>query len=72
MSATLQIPSSEIAGTSYFQSLRDANEFFGPYGYSSAEVLRMKKSKEIFIGKPFVPAGKELIAADYRYFLIDK
>ena len=58
-----------IKGTDYFTSLTAAIQYYAAYDYSAKDVQKKIDSKEIYIGRPFVPAGKKLVVSDSRYWL---
>jgi hypothetical protein len=60
-------------GTPNFTCQSAACRYYGPYGYSSDDVARKLRQKEIYIGRPDVPPGHVLgiDRAEGRYWIED-
>ena len=62
---------SVIAGTEYFPTRKDAIQYYSAWGYDAKSIQKKINSKEIMICPPFIPAGKQLVIFDSRYWLVE-
>lgn len=62
-------------GTAHFNSVKSAQTYYAPYGYSESEVLDKFDDEEIFLGKPAYDKATQTIELDTlegRYFVVEK